>query len=54
MSIRRRSRIKASMVVNRADLLFIHNYIRSLLNIILRPILMVRMGLEPVSYCLCV
>ena len=33
---------------------YIHNYIRSFLNIILRPILMVRMRLELASYCLCV
>ena len=46
------------MVLTRSDHLFIHNYIRSLLNNILRPILqnelMVRTRLEPVSYCLCV
>ena len=39
MSLRSRSRVKASVVLTRADHLFIHNYIRSLLNIILRPIL---------------
>ena len=39
MSIRSRSHVKASMVLTRADHLFIHNYIRSLLNNILRPIL---------------
>ena len=32
MSLRSRSRVKASMVLTRADHLFIHNYIRSLLN----------------------
>ena len=45
---------KASMVLTRADHLFKHNYIRSLLNIILRTIIMIRTGLEPSSYCLCV
>ena len=53
MFLRSRSHVKASMVLMRAGL-FIHNYIRSFLNIILRPILMVRTGLKPVSYCLCV
>ena len=38
MSLRSRSHVKASMVLTRADHLFIHNYIRSLLNNILRPI----------------
>ena len=38
MSLRSRSHVKASMVLTRADNLFIHNYIRSLLNNILRPI----------------
>ena len=36
MSIRSRSHVKASVVLTRADHLFIHNYIRSLLNNILR------------------
>ena len=35
MSLRSRSHVKASMVLTRADHLFIHNYIRSLLNSIL-------------------
>ena len=39
MSFQSRSHVKASMVIMRADHLFIHNYIRSLLNNILRPIL---------------
>ena len=39
MSLRSRSHVKASMVLTRADHLFIHKYIRSLLNNILRPIL---------------
>ena len=39
MSLRSRSRVKVSMVLTRADHLFIYNYIRSLLNNILRPIL---------------
>ena len=47
MSLRSRSHVKASMVLTRADHLFIYNYIRSLLNIIVRPILMVRTGLNP-------
>ena len=50
MSLRSRSRVKASMVLTRADHLCIHTYIRSLLNIIIRPILMVRMRLEPAPY----
>ena len=50
MSLRSRSHIKASMVSTRADHLFIHNYIRSLLNIMLRPIFY-RKGFEPASYC---
>ena len=40
MSLRSRSHVKASMVLTRTDHLFIHNYIRSLLNNILRPILL--------------
>ena len=56
MSLRSRSHVNASMVLTRADHLFIYkcidNYIRSLLNIISRPILMVRTRLEPVSYFL--
>ena len=44
ISLRSRSRVKASMVLTRAYYLFIYYYI------ILRPIVMVRMGLEcPVS-----
>ena len=54
MSLRSRSHVKAYMVLTRAVHLFIHNYIRSLLNIILRPIVIVRTKVEPVSYCLCV
>ena len=38
MSLRSGSHVKASMVLTRADHLFLHNYIRSLLNNILRPI----------------
>ena len=38
MSLRSRYHVKASMVLTRADHLFIHNYIRPLLNNILRPI----------------
>ena len=47
MSLRSRSHVKESVILTRADHLFIHNYIRSLLNNILRSILMVRTGLEP-------
>ena len=47
ISLRSRSRVKASVVLTRADHLFKHNYIRSLLNNILRSILMVRTGVEP-------
>ena len=51
LSFRSSSHVNASMVLTRADHLFIHNYIRSLLHIILRSILMVRRtGLEPASY----
>ena len=39
ISLRSRSHVNASMVLTRADHLFIYNYIRSLLNNILRPIL---------------
>ena len=39
MSLRSRSHVKASMVLTRAEHLCIHNYTRSLLNNILRPIL---------------
>ena len=39
MSLRSRSRVKASMVLTRADHLFIHNYIISLIDNILKPIL---------------
>ena len=42
MSLQRRSHIKVSIVLTRAYHLCIHNYIRSLQNIILKPILMVR------------
>ena len=51
ISHRIHSHVKASMVLTKADHLFIHNYIRSLLTIIV----MVRTGLEPASisiYCL--
>ena len=45
-----RSHIKASMVLTRADNLCIHTYIRSVINNIVRSILMVRVWLEPASY----
>ena len=41
MSLRNRSGLKESMVLTRVltiVMLFVHNYIRSLLNIIVRPI----------------
>ena len=38
MSLRIRSHVKVSMVLMRIDDLFIHNFIRSLINNILRPI----------------
>ena len=41
ISLQSRSHNKASMVLTRADHLFIHTYIRSLLNIILIPILII-------------
>ena len=44
MSLRSRSHAKASMVLTRADHLCIHNYIRALLNNILRPILKINYG----------
>ena len=45
------SHVKASMVLTRADHLFIHHYIRSLLNIMLILILMVRgMNQFPTAY----
>ena len=49
ISLRSRSRVKASMVLTRDDHLFIHNYVelRSHLNNIIIPILMFRMRLEP-------
>ena len=55
MYLRRSSRVKASVVLTRADyycvyiLLCIHYYIIPLLNNIVRPILLVD-GLEPASY----
>ena len=50
MFLRSRSHVKASMVLTIADHLSIRNYIRSLLNNILRPIVMVRTGIEPASF----
>ena len=38
MSLRGRSHVKAPMILTRAGHLCIQNYIKSLLNIILRPI----------------
>ena len=53
MSLRSRSHVKASMVLTRADQLIIYNYIRSLLNIILRSILMVWTILEQATRVPC-
>ena len=50
MSLRSRSGVKASMVLMRTDNLCIHNYIRSLLNIMLTPIVFVRTALESGPY----
>ena len=50
MSIRSGSRVKTYMVLMSADHLCVHNFIRSLLNSILRHILIVQMELEPMSY----
>ena len=47
ISLRNCSLVEASMVLTRDDHLFIHNNIRSLQKIILRPILFVRSGLKP-------
>ena len=55
MSYRIRSHVKVSMILTKDDHLFIQNYIRSLLNISLRPILIVLTAchwLES-AYCLC-
>ena len=46
MSLRSRSHVKVSVVITRADHLCIHNYIRSLLNIIVLPILWSGRGLK--------
>ena len=56
MPFRSRARVKGSVVLMRANIynLFIHNYIRSLVNSILRSMLMVWAMTEPASYCLCV
>ena len=54
MSLQSRFHVKAYKVLTRADHLVKHNYIRSLLNISLRPILMVRTRLELMLFCLCV
>ena len=53
MSLRSRSHDMASVVLARADNLFIHNYIRSLLNIILNPILLAWTMIESASYYRC-
>ena len=42
------------MGLMRADHLFLHNYIRSLLNNIIRPIIIILKRLESASFCLCV
>ena len=52
ISLRSRSHVKEYIVLMRADHLCIYNYIRSFLNIILRPILLVHAGLKHASYYL--
>ena len=54
ISLRSSSHVKALQVLTRADHLFTHNYTRSLLNIILRYILIVGMRFESTIYCSCV
>ena len=44
ISLRIRSHVKVSIVLTRAGHIFIHKYIGSLLNIMLRPILIVWTG----------
>ena len=51
MSLRSPSHFKASMVLTITDYLFIHNYIRSLLNFILKPISIIQAGLESMTVC---
>ena len=46
MSLRSRSHVKASMVLTRADHLFIHNYIRSLLRYIIVLTCILRVNLR--------
>ena len=50
MSLRSRSHVNECIDLTRADNICIQHYIRSLLNIKLRPISSVRMGLEPAYY----
>ena len=55
MSLRSRSHVKAITFLTKADHLFINNYIRSLLNNIVRPILMVgRLNPRPTACVSCV
>ena len=49
MSLRSRSHVKASTVLMRDDNCFKYGYIRSLLNIMLRPIVFVRAGIYQCS-----
>ena len=49
LSLPCRSHVNASMVLTRSDHLCIHNYIISLLNNILRPIVIVRMNSRPTA-----
>ena len=53
MSLRSSFHIKASMVLTRADHLFIYNNIILLFDIILLPNLWVRRITKPASYVLC-
>ena len=50
MSLRSRYHVKASMLLMRADHVCIPNYIRSLLNMMLRRNVLVRTGLEHAHY----
>ena len=54
MSLRNRSHVKVYMFKQITNYIFIHTYIRSLLNIILIHILKAWTRLEPVPYCLCI
>ena len=50
MSLGGRSRVNAFMIVTRVDHYFIHNYIKSLLNISLRPISLIKIQSQCSTY----